>query len=99
MGILMNKHLSVLALAAFLFALEVSVVGPAAADHGGNQLRVEGKLTAKTANSVTINNTTLTVNSATKIELAGVPVQLSALVIGARTQARYVGGIATKVEQ
>ncbi len=96
----MNRTFSTLALLMFALAMVAFVVGPVVArDSGGGEVRVEGKLTAKTANSVTINGMTFPVTSSTKIEIADKPAMLAALVIGARTQVRVVVGVTVKVEQ
>jgi hypothetical protein len=94
----MHRTPSVLALLAFALAFLAITAGPALArDDGGD--RVEGKLTAVTANSITINGMTIPVSASAKVEVAGKRVPLSALVVGAFTQARLVVGVAVKVEQ
>ena len=66
--------------------------------------KVEGKITAVTANSVTITTVggvavTVTTTAATKIERNGARVSLSALKIGDRGQAVYdANKVASKVE-
>lgn len=81
-----------------------AVATPAFADRGNTggagEIRVEGRITAVSAVSVTIGTTVVPVSAATRIERNGVRVALTALRIGDRGQARIPVGaaVASRVE-
>jgi hypothetical protein len=98
--------LVVAALALTLVSLAAVEAGPGKGRGGNtNEARVEGAVTAVTANSVTITtvggrSVTVGVTAATKVERNGFRVPLSAFRIGDRGQARFnaVTFVASKVE-